>query len=131
MVTVGDGGWDVGRAICDLVVVPHEASVFGTDSDDTTPGHLDVLFHATSVGNDNRAVTRAVFSFLSDFAELGLPLGGTGLFIERNHEGIVGARGADDMVTIDERRFGKAPTRHHFSVPFLFEILGPETFSLS
>ena len=124
-----DGSGNVGGRVGDRIVGPEVLAVASADADDTASGHLDVLLHTTSIGNRDATISGSVFSSFSGFAKLGLPLGGAGFLVERHDKGVWAARSAEDAVTIDERRFREAPARHHFSVPFVFEVFGPNDFS--
>ena len=128
-VTIDDGSGDVGGVVGNGVVVPEKLAVIGADADDSAAGHLDVLLHAAAVGDHDGAIARAVFASFAKVADFGFPFRGSGFFVERDHEGIVASGSADDTISINEGRFGEAPAGHHFSLPFLFEILGPNDLS--
>ena len=124
-----DGSGNVGGRVGDRIVGPEVLAVASADADDAASGHLNVLLHTTSIGDGDAAISGPIFSALSGLFKFGLPFGGAGFFVERHHKGVRAARGAEDAVTIDERRFREAPARHHFSVPFVFEVFGPNDFS--
>lgn len=129
-VAIDDGGGDVGSGVSDAVVAPQEVTIAGADANDAAAGHLDILFNAAAIGNDHGAVASAVFAFSAEvIVDFGFPLGGSGFFVERNHEGFFTAGSAEDAVAIDEGGLREAPTGHHFAFPFFFEVLGPDDFS--
>src|SRR5262249_8696959 len=79
---------------------------------------LDILAHATGLGNDNRRIPRRL-------AKIGLPENGAGRLLECHQRGFfLPARAADQLFTIDEGRFRVIPAAG-LAAEILFKTLAP------